>query len=201
MSDDLVLGEAKEFEPFPVFPEDTILEAIVRDAKIYTTKMIDKDTDEPVKRVKFKFEVVAPESWPGEDGTPILTTYQDKDDNTRRRTFYGETSVAFTAHEKCRLYNWTLAIMGAKEGLPTGFTLRKENDGTLSALLKKQCRIVLEVNEWDDKKNPIEDDLTGEITYPKKRNNKVKAVAKTRIGPIDTTPTSSAKDPYAEEPF
>ena len=199
MSDDLVLGEAKEFEPWPVFPEDAIFEAVVREAKIYTTKMTDKDTNEPVKRVKFKFEALAPETWPAEDGTPIPIKVADNEGVMRNRKFFGETSVAFTQHENCKLYNWVLAIIGAKEGLPKGFTLHREADGTLRPLIGKQCRIVLEINEWDDKKNPKEDDVTGQITYPKRRNNRVKAVAKTRSAPLAGA-TQSSPD-YDEEPF
>jgi hypothetical protein len=153
--DEFILEESKSGE-YELIPEDTILEAKITSAKVITTKMIDEGTGEPVKQVEFIFVV------------------QDEGDYQGRK-LYGKTSTKFTSHEKCRLHAWVLEIMAIDE-LPIGFKL------SLPALVGNLCRIVVTVNEWEDKK-------TGE----KKSNNPVKDVIRSR--------SASRKVAPAEEPF
>lgn len=150
MGETLVLEEAKEFKEYELLPEDTILEAKITSAKKVTTKMIDEDTGEPVVQVEFVFLA------------------QDEPYKSENRKFWGKTSTKFSAHEKCRLYSWTKEIMSVNE-LKTGFVL------DLDALVGNHCRIVLDVNTWDDKKQTNPDG-----TPVKRSNNPVKEVIRSR---------------------
>lgn len=182
--DQLVLGEAKESVDFVLIPEDRMVEAKVLEAKIYTSKMTDDD-GEPVKRVRFKFGCVQ----------EVITDDEGAEIDISKRKVYGETSVSFVPHENCKLYAWTLAILGINE-LPKGFAMPIDDNGNLTGLVDGRCRIITEINTWDDKKNPIPQD-DGSVKYPKKSNNRVKGVAKSRTA----APATASAEEFDEEPF
>lgn len=152
MSDLFVLEESVEQE-YELIPEDTILEAKVTKVQVVTTKMTDENTGEPVKQVEFTFVI--------------------QDEPYKDRKAWGRTSTKFTTHEKCRLRAWVNEIM-AVDALPTGFKL------DLQGLVGSRCRIVMEVNSWEDKK-----------TQEPKANNRVKEVIRSR----------SSRPAAPEEPF
>ncbi len=152
--DEFVLEEPKSQE-YELIPEDTILEAKIASAKVVTTKMTDQVTGEPIKQVEFVFVV------------------QDEGDY-KDRQLWGKTSTKFVSHEKCRLHAWVLEIMAVNE-LPNGFKL------SLPALVGNLCRVVVGVNEWEDK--------NGE----KRTNNPVKDVIRSR--------SATRKVAADEEPF
>lgn len=168
MSDDeiFVLEESTATE-FTLIPDETVLEAKVAEVKIETTKMKDQVTGEPVKQVVFKFA--------------ILDEPFNQTDEGQQRFIWGRTSTKFSTHENCRLHAWVLEIMAVDE-LPAGFKLN------LQDLVGNQCRVVAEVNTWDDKKK--DPDENGE--YPKKSNNRVKELLRSR---------AVAQPSFSEEPF
>lgn len=152
MGDTFTLEETSG-EEYEIIPEDTILEAEVGKVQTVTTKMLDEQTGEPVKQVEFTFLI--------------------KDEPYVSRKAWGRTSTKFTTHENCKLRAWVTEIM-AVDNLPTGFRLDTD------ALVGQRCRIVMEVNSWEDKK-------TGQT----KSNNRVKEVIRSR----------SAGTSFNEEPF
>lgn len=162
MGDTYTLEESTG-EEYEIIPEGTIVEAKVTKIQTVTTKMTDENTGEPVKQVEFTFVI--------------------QDEPYVDRKAWGRTSTKFTTHENCRLRAWVTEIMAVNQ-LPTGFRLDTD------ALVGNQCRIVLEVNTWEDKKAGP-DPLTGETRY--KSNNRVKEVIRSRSA-------KAAYDP-AEEPF
>lgn len=162
MGDTFTLEESTG-EEYELIPDGTIVEAKVAKVQVVTTKMIDEVTNEPVKQVEFTFLI-------------LDEPYVD-------RKAWGRTSMKFTTHENCRLRAWVTEIM-AVNSLPTGFRL------DLDALVGNQCRIVLEVNTWEDKKAGP-DPLTGEPRY--KSNNRVREVVRSRNAGTSYNP--------ADEPF
>lgn len=170
MSDDeiFVLEESKPLEEYTLIPDETVLEAKVAEVKIETTKMKDQSTGEPVKQVVFKFAIL---------DEPFNAT-----DEGTQRYIWGRTSTKFSTHENCRLHAWVLEIMAVDE-LPPGFKLN------LQDLVGNQCRVVAEVNTWEDKKKDP-DPVTGE--YPTKSNNRVKELLRSR---------AASQPSFAEEPF
>lgn len=163
MGDTFTLEESTG-EDFELIPEDTILEAKVLKIQTVTTKMTDEHTGEPVKQVEFTFGIL------------------DEPYAAANRKAWGRTSTKFTTHENCRLRAWVTEIMAVNE-LPTGFRLDTD------ALVGNQCRIVLEVNTWEDKKAGP-DPVTGQPRY--KSNNRVKEVIRSR---------AAGRPAHDEEPF
>lgn len=174
MGDTLVLEESTGSEDFELIPEDTILEAKVTKIAKETTKMIDETTGDPVQQYVFTFAIL---------DSPYVE---------QKRLAWGRTSLKFSTHEKCRLYNWVLEIMAINELQPK-FRLDLDN------LLGLQCRIVMGVRSWDDKKAKQNDDgtyvATGTTEPPVKSSNYVKEVARSR------TARSTAVAQAEEEPF
>lgn len=143
-------------------------------AKVLTVKVEDKpyfedDGVTPVKKVVFKFEII--DNITGQfNGVPV----------------WGETPVKFNTHPDCKLRNWASAILGLPE-LPVGYRLDTD------VLQGNECRVNVELREYEDKKGP-KDPATGKGFM--KQSNRV----------VDIMPSASAMaaigayDP-AEEPF
>lgn len=172
MGDTFTLEESTGDE-YALIPDGTVLEAKVGSAKVVTTKMVDEETGDPVKQVEFTF-IVQDETCPDEQGNDMPV---------KGRKAWGRTSTKFTTHENCRLRAWVTEIMAVNE-LQSGFRL------DLEALEGSLCRIVVEVNTWEDKKAGPDPD-TGETRY--KSNNRVKEVIRSRTAKTSYNP--------AEEPF
>lgn len=151
MTDDLTLtlteSDSREYE---LIPHGTIIDAKVSKVEKVTTGM-KNDDGSAVEQIAFTFRLL-------------------DDSYGEERNSWGRTSTKFSTHEKCRLYAWVLELMGVDE-LPPGFKLR------LGDLVGNECRVRIEVNEWDDKKADP-DPETGE--YPKKQNNRVSDVIRSK---------------------
>lgn len=139
-------------------PDDTIVRAKVATVKLQEKPYTDDDGNK-VTKVVFKFKINEPdgeyENWDGQD-------------------VYGETSTKFVDHPDCKLRSWAQAILAQE--FPVKFRLDTD------VLEGEECRIVLELNEWEDKK-----------TAQQKQNNRVKDVMPARGRTMATT--------AGEEPF
>lgn len=144
-------------------PDDTIVSAKCLTVKLQEKPYTDDDGNK-VTKVVFKFQIDEP------DGQ-----YQNWDGVT----VYGETSTKFVDHPDCKLRNWAQSILATQ--FPTGFRLDTD------VLQNESCRIVLELNEWEDKK-------TGEP----KQNNRVRDVMPARGRSMATPAGAGYPD---EEPF
>lgn len=139
-------------------------------AKVISVKVVDKpyfedDGVTKVRKVEFKFEIS--DTVTGQfDGVPV----------------WGETPTKFNTHPECKLRNWASAILGTD--LPVGYRLETD------VLQGNECRINVELYEYEDKKGP-KDPTTGK-GFTKQRN---------RV--LDIMPSAMAMANYdaSEEPF
>lgn len=166
MSDTFTLEKAPERGDGPeILPEDSQVPAVVKWVEREKMPYQDRETGEDVYKVKWVFELKGPEyKYVGHDGDMV------------QRRVYGQTSTVFNDSPMCRLRAWVTEVLSADQ-LPPGFQLR------LPDLVGNECVVVLEINEWYDKKAPqstwTEDPVTGELKPPKRRNNRVKDVLRT----------------------
>lgn len=167
MSDDLTftLEESTGSGEYDLIPDGTVVPAKVVKVAKEKTNMTDEVTGEKVEQIVFSFA--------------LLT-----DDYGENRRVFGRTSTKFTTHPNCKLHAWVLELMAANE-LPAGFKLN------LQDLVGNECRVAVEVNTWEDKKQDP-DPETGK--YPEKSNNKVTDV-------IRAANTGVATASFLEEPF
>lgn len=103
--------------------------AEVVDIKLQEKPFKDRVTNEPIRRVNFRFRLIS----------------DDEHDGT---TIFGDTSTVFNTHPECRLRAWTEAILGQQ--LPANFELDTD------MLIGGRCRIVVGRREFEkDGRNEI----------------------------------------------
>lgn len=158
--------ELEESDFAGYIPDGSIKLARVVGVKV-AEKPFKDDDGKPVHKVEFKFAIIDPTG--DFDGQNI----------------WGETGTKFNTHPDCKLRNWSAAILGTE--LPVGYTLDTD------LLMGHECRIAIELYEYEDKKAAPDPD-TGE--KPTKQRNRV----------IDVFPTADAMASMSgaasgEEPF
>lgn len=108
-----------------LIPTGTTLVAKVVKIGTETKPYNDQVTNEPVKRVSFRFVVTEPGEYTG-------------------KNVWGETSTSFVDHENCKLRSWIGEILGVAD-LPDGFTFNTDD------LIDVPCRIVVEKYNYKDR--------------------------------------------------
>lgn len=176
------LEESPEIPDLPAFETGTILDAVVQSVKVKDAPWKNDDGSQG-QQVEFVFDL------PG-------YTFTGSDGKELTRRAFGRTSTTFTNSSKCKLRAWVQEIMGADE-LPPGYRLELEN------LIGNPCKVVLEKNEWEDKKSPMRQDGT----YPIKQGNRVTDVLRegSKIVGADVDASKFAArttvSDFGEEPF
>jgi hypothetical protein len=102
--------------------EGTQCLAQIVDIKLQEKPFKDKVTNEPVRRVNFRFRLIT----------------DDEHDGT---TVFGDTSTTFNTHPECRLRAWSEAVLGRQ--LPANFELDTD------MLLDQRCRVVIGKREFE----------------------------------------------------
>lgn len=174
MAEVLELTESKgvDYGDRQILEENTVLEAEIVSVKRREHKYFKDDDGNPQKEFLWTFSILDP-GYENEEG--------------ERRRDWGTTPTTFTSHENCKMRNWTQQALGVTE-LPVGFKLRLDDNGVVSDLTGSKCRIVLGVDEWEDKKADPKDDGS----YPLVRRNKVKDVMRSR----SATATAVSEEPF-----
>lgn len=144
--------ELEESDFAGYIPDGTIKEARVVGVKVAKKPFTD-DEGKDVHKVEFKFAV------------------SDPDGIFDGQNLWGETGTKFNTHPDCKLRNWSSAILGTE--LPVGYTLDTD------LLIGHDCRISIELYEYEDKKAGV-DPTTG--NKPMKQRNRV----------VDVFPTAAA---------
>lgn len=95
-------------------------------AQVVNIRLVDKpytdDDGNKVKRVEFKFRLIADDAHDGAD-------------------MWGDTSTKFVKNPGCRLFTWAEALLGQQ--LPARYRLDTD------ILLDRQCRVVVGKKEWE----------------------------------------------------
>lgn len=110
----------------------------------------EKLADGSIHAARVTLYKIGPARWTDPDGTVpdiITINFALLDERHDGRIIKGETRVEFHADPSCQLYGWVLAIMNVPE-LPPGFDLDLD-----TMIVNKPCRVAVNYEEWDSKKN------------------------------------------------
>lgn len=140
-------------------------------ATVVTVKVVEKpykdDDGNDVKKVEFKFVL------------------HDENETFEGQNLWGETPTRFNSHPDCKLRNWSCAIMGQE--LEIGYRLDTD------LLQGRDCRVQVQLYEYEDKKGPKNPDGT----YQMKQRNRVVEVFPSR----EAMAAMASAGAGTEEPF
>lgn len=175
----LTLKEATELDAFTLIPEGTKVHARIVKVEEKDHKYFKEEDGTPQKRCYFTFEIEDDEV----EGISML--FEKQDGTTGRRRLWDDTSLNFSTHSNCTLYQYALAALAVNE-LEPGFTFDPVN------LEGNPVDIIVGIEEWESKKNFNEDG-----TPKMDSKNIVVQVLRSSA----TSSRSAFQREYSEEPF